>query len=53
MKSDDRAKLAPPQQCRACYHFEAWRVDGVERHQCLRGQPMHQGCWTFRQKDGA
>jgi hypothetical protein len=41
---DERAKQAPPPGCQRCAHCLEWRGTTGERHDCLRGMPMHDGC---------
>lgn len=50
MNSDERARLPIPECCTRCAHCETWRSAGNERHACLRGHPMHNGCTWLREK---
>lgn len=42
MNENEREKLPPPQDCRLCTHCTKYITQGVERHLCEIGKPMHQ-----------
>lgn len=46
--SDDRLALPAPECCRKCIKRHTWKLNGVERNQCLHGHIMAEGCMHQR-----
>lgn len=48
--TDEKSRMPIPPTCQSCMHCETWITRDVERHQCLRGYPMHDSCGWQRDR---